>query len=107
MSEIKKSNSTGTLSEFTEAEPKQDRKQYMNDYYKKNKEKVLAKVLAKEVCPYCDRKVAHQQMQKHKQSKYCKTRRCDTLQRMQEIREHFVETGIPGDDLEQIIKYMI
>jgi hypothetical protein len=106
MSEIKKSNSNETLSEFTESEPKQNRNQYMKDYYKKNKDAILEKVMVKEQCPHCDRMIAHQQMAKHKKTKYCKSRLLDTIGRLNSIKEHFEEKGIPSDNLEYIIKYM-
>jgi hypothetical protein len=106
MSEIKKSNSNETLSEFTEAEPKQDRNQYMKDYYKNNKETILKKAMVKQECPHCNRMIAYQQMNKHQKTKYCKSRLIDTIERLNSIKEHFEEKGIPSDNLEYIIKYM-
>jgi hypothetical protein len=96
------------LREYTEeyVKPKRkDRKEYMNKYYKLNKDKLLSKVLAKQTCSYCNRKVAHQQMQKHLQSQYCKTRRLHTIERLTAIKEHFQSKGLPIEDLQALITY--
>jgi hypothetical protein len=69
------------LSEYTvksEDEPikvKGDRKTYMKEYYAKNKIEIIKKICEKEQCPYCNRSVAHQQVIKHQNTQYCKTRR--------------------------------
>ena len=93
------------LSEFTEEEPKKCRKQYSKKYYNDNKKELLSKMLVKEKCKYCDRNVAHQQMQKHQCTAYCKKRRFQTLDRLTDIRDHFKEKGIETENLEYIIKH--
>jgi hypothetical protein len=91
MSEIKTLNSNETLSEVTESKPttKQNRNQYMKDYYKKNKEAILEKVMVKQECPYCSRVISYQQMMKHQKTKYCKSRLIDSIGRLNSIKEHF------------------
>lgn len=49
--------------------------EYMREYYLKNKEKIMNKLKEKCVCEYCDRRVCHQNMIKHKESDYCLRRR--------------------------------
>jgi hypothetical protein len=107
MSEIKKSKSNEPLSEFTEDEPtKQDRNQYMKDYYKNNKDTILKKAMVKQECKHCSRMVAYQQMEKHMKTKYCRSRLLDTVGRLNDIKEHFEEKGLPIENLEYIFKYM-
>ena len=54
---------------------KQNRAEYMKEYYAKNKTEIIKKICSKEVCQYCNRTVGHQNLIKHQKSKYCKTRR--------------------------------
>ena len=95
---------SNTDKEYVEPK-KKDRKAYMKDYYKTNKVTLLSKVLAKKECAYCGREVAHQQMLKHQQSQYCKTRRLHTVERLTEIQEHFKSKGLSTKDLEALITY--
>lgn len=75
---------------MSESEGKiKDRKAYMNEYYKTNKKKVLSSSLAKEICKYCERSVAHQQIQKHIHTEYCKKRRLQNMTILKEMQDKY------------------
>ena len=50
-------------------------KEYNKKYYSKNKERISAMLCNKETCPLCGRKVNHQSIPRHQESKLCKSRR--------------------------------
>jgi hypothetical protein len=50
---------------------KEKQKEYNKKYYELNKTKILCQVLEKKECPYCNRKINHQNMSKHSKTKYC------------------------------------
>ena len=74
------------FSEYTVKEedikPKEkvNRNEYMKAYYAKNKLEIIKKICVKEICEYCNRSVAHQQLLKHQSSQYCKTRRIHKIE---------------------------
>ena len=85
-----------------------DRKQYSKDYYEKNKTVLLKKMLDKEKCKFCERMVCHQQLQKHQKSKYCKTRRLQKIEMLQEMKDHYRFFGQPADEhYDKLLEYML
>lgn len=50
-------------------------KNYQKEYYKNNKDKIVAKNACKEECVFCGRCVNHMNMGKHMKSKLCMNRR--------------------------------
>ncbi len=50
---------------------------YNKAYYQKNKDKIKAQISKKEACNLCNRIVSHQNIQRHKDSKLCKSRRAN------------------------------
>ena len=51
-----------------------DRKEYNKLYYSKNKDRVLSMLKKKVTCELCNRSVSHQNLKKHMQTEYCKSR---------------------------------
>jgi wyosine [tRNA(Phe)-imidazoG37] synthetase (radical SAM superfamily) len=56
-------------------ENKEQQNEYNKMYYAKNKEAIMAKLLCKENCIYCNRSVNHQNLIKHQLSKLCLKKR--------------------------------
>lgn len=50
-----------------------DKKELNKIYYEKNKADIAAKLYHKEKCEMCGRVVSHQNINKHKNTKYCRT----------------------------------
>lgn len=70
-----------TTNETVEQQPKKEyhgnSKEYMKEYYSKNKERISKMCAKKEVCEFCKRLVTHQNMPAHQRTKYCQNRRND------------------------------
>lgn len=47
--------------------------EYNKNYYQNNKEKISAKLKAKKTCEYCGSLQSHQHMNRHQETKLCKT----------------------------------
>ena len=54
------------------------RRLYSKQYYAKNRKQILQKILGKEQCSACGKKVAHQNMKEHKRSLVCQPRMTKT-----------------------------
>jgi len=52
----------------------EQRKEYNKKYYEVNKETIKAKLFTKVQCKLCDKKINHQNIKKHTESNYCKSR---------------------------------
>lgn len=50
-------------------------REYNKMYQEANKDKIKAKMCAKEDCPFCLKQVQHQWMSKHQNSKLCEKKR--------------------------------
>ena len=74
--------------EIVEAEKpkKTNTKEYNKNYYLNNKDKIKAKLTAKLPCPYCDKLQSHQHMNRHQQTKLCKS-----IQKRKLERQIFVD----------------
>jgi hypothetical protein len=69
---------------------KQDRKEYLKEYYQKNKQRINNKACEKTQCPYCFRTVCKKALDKHISSKLCvnKTnKRIETERKLKEIKD--------------------
>ena len=53
----------------------EDRKIYNEKYYADNKKRIADMLLVKVECPLCCRSVAHQNIERHKLTKLCTSRR--------------------------------
>ena len=53
----------------------EDRKLYNEKYYADNKKRIAEMLLVKVECPLCGRSVAHQNIERHKTTKLCTSRR--------------------------------
>jgi hypothetical protein len=53
------------------------RVEYRKEYYQKNKDKLAAKLSAKEECVYCHKEITHQYMQKHQKTARCLNHKMD------------------------------
>jgi len=53
----------------------EDRKIYNEKYYSDNKKRIADMLLVKVECPLCSRSVAHQNIERHKLTKLCTSRR--------------------------------
>jgi hypothetical protein len=53
----------------------EERKLYNEKYYADNKKRISEMLLAKVECPLCSRLVAHQNIERHKATKLCSSRR--------------------------------
>jgi len=51
---------------------------YGKIYYENNKQRIKSQMMQKEQCQLCQRKVNHQNMNRHKQSKLCMNNRRNT-----------------------------
>lgn len=49
----------------------EQRKEYNKKYYETKKDAIKKKLFTKEECPKCNRKVSHQNINKHQKSSYC------------------------------------
>ena len=63
----------------------EQRKEYNQQYYSKNKKAILNKILQKEPCKLCGKEVAHQNMKEHQRLSGCKGRICN--QDINELRK--------------------
>ena len=54
----------------------EQRKEYNQQYYSKNKKTILTKILQKETCIECGKNVAHQNMKEHQRLSGCKRKIC-------------------------------
>ena len=52
----------------------EQRKEYNKKYYELNKETIKAKLFTKVQCKLCDKMINHQNIKKHSESNYCKSR---------------------------------
>ena len=52
----------------------EERREYNQKYYEKNKDSIKEKLFTKVECPLCKRKINHQNQAKHRKSNYCKSR---------------------------------
>ena len=78
---------------------------YNKQYYAKNKEKIAAKLYAKEECPKCGRIVSHQNINKHQKSSYCKSRCIDKSEdKFKNLEERITQYENTIDELKKIIK---
>jgi len=75
ITEINQNEQNEPIKNEPEIVEKKPHKEYMKEYYAKNKDVLIKKMMAKEMCPHCSRMVAHQQLFKHQKTKYCKSRR--------------------------------
>jgi hypothetical protein len=101
------------ISEYTvksedEVKPKMDRKEYMANYHKKNKEKITAKSMTKEKCKYCSREICHQELKKHHKTQYCRSRRMDTIDMLKTMKDHHRAMDLEQDEYyDNLLEYMI
>ena len=72
--------------------------EYGKEYYKKNSKAILTKMLAKEECEHCHRIVAHQQMYKHQETKFCKKRKSKQFELLAEMKKHYQNAGVKSED---------
>ena len=52
----------------------EERRNYNQQYYEKNKDTIKSKLFTKVECPLCKRIINHQNQAKHRKSSYCKSR---------------------------------
>lgn len=57
-------------------------KSYSNLYYEKNKEKINAKLQAKEKCDCCGKMIRHQYLKVHKQTPNCRINNLQSTEKL-------------------------
>ena len=81
-------------------QPKKTKKtnstEYNKNYYQNNKDKINAKLKTKILCPYCDKLQTHQHMNRHQETKLCKS-----------IQKRKIERQIFEDNIKSLNKYKL